>query len=406
MKKYGVMGCALVFVLSLFAGCSGEEAGQTKDQYLASSNKKMLIPRTGQSAVWTGSKMLVYGGYNSTYGYVPDVISYDPSSDTWSIIKPLNQTLYDHTATWTGTEMVVWGGLDNGNETNKGSRYNPSSNIWSAMSTTPNAPIGGSGYKSVWTGNQIFVWRGSNYPYTTGLDGGLYNPTTDIWTTVSGTNCPPARGDTSALWDGSEVLVWGGTGMDNVFTPIAENTGGRYNPATNIWSAMSTTNSPSARFSHCAVWTGSEMLVFGGRDYNPSVLMTDGGRYNPSTDTWTTMASYPIDASWGGEWQCVWSGTEMIAMTVRSNNNWSGFDYPIASEHLAGRYNPLTNNWQTFTIKENTYRWKASTVWTGSEMIIWGGGSTGNYYDEQLYTGGIRYNPSTSTWKWMSIFSQ
>ena len=35
-------------------------------------------------------------------------------------------------------------------------------------------------------------------------------------------------------------------------------------PATDSWAATSTTNAPSARDFHKAVWTGSEMIVWGG----------------------------------------------------------------------------------------------------------------------------------------------
>jgi hypothetical protein len=50
------------------------------------------------------------------------------------------------------------------------------------------------------------------------------------------------------------------------------------------WTATSTTNAPSARAGHTAVWTGSEMIVWGG---GASGLMNTGGKYNPSTDSWT-----------------------------------------------------------------------------------------------------------------------
>src|SRR5206468_13109812 len=32
------------------------------------------------------------------------------------------------------------------------------------------------------------------------------------------------------------------------------------------WTATSTTNAPAARFGHTAVWTGSEMIIWGGQD--------------------------------------------------------------------------------------------------------------------------------------------
>ena len=50
------------------------------------------------------------------------------------------------------------------------------------------------------------------------------------------------------------------------------------------WTATSTTNAPAARDIATAVWTGSEMIVWGGTDANLGPLNT-GGRYNPSTDS-------------------------------------------------------------------------------------------------------------------------
>ena len=56
------------------------------------------------------------------------------------------------------------------------------------------------------------------------------------------------------------MIVWGGLAE----TGFPTNTGGRYNPATDSWTATSTTNAPTARQIHTAVWTGSEMIVWGG----------------------------------------------------------------------------------------------------------------------------------------------
>jgi len=102
----------------------------------------------------------------------------------------------------------------------------------------------------------------------------------DTWTRTSTTNAPDARGDWSntAVWTGSEMIVWGGYGGSSL------NTGGRYNPSTDSWTATSTTNAPDARSAHTAVWTGSEMIVWGGTPDGLNRLNT-GGRYSPSTDS-------------------------------------------------------------------------------------------------------------------------
>src|SRR5437773_5841747 len=52
------------------------------------------------------------------------------------------------------------------------------------------------------------------------------------------------------------------------------------------WTPTNLTGAPDARAAHTAVWTGSEMIVWGGDDEN-SLEINTGGRYNPSTDSWT-----------------------------------------------------------------------------------------------------------------------
>ena len=60
------------------------------------------------------------------------------------------------------------------------------------------------------------------------------------------------------------MIIWGGNNGGFL------NTGGRYNPVTNSWTATSTINVPAARGYHTAVWTGSEMIVWGGSDNTPT----------------------------------------------------------------------------------------------------------------------------------------
>jgi N-acetylneuraminic acid mutarotase len=202
--------------------------------------------------------------------------------------------------------------------------------------------------------------------------------TDDTWTATTTTNAPTARKLHTAVWTGSEMIVWGGAG-DSGDT----NTGGRYNPTTDSWTATSTTNAPGGRYSHTAVWTGSEMIVWGGTDdvgfYNT------GGRYNPSADTWTPISTINVPAGrWGHT--AVWIGGEMIV--------WAGYaasGYP----NTGGRYNPTTDTWAaTSTTNAPGGRYYHTALGTGSEMIIWGGLVNGT---SPSNTGG-RYNPGTDTW--------
>ena len=64
--------------------------------------------------------------------------------------------------------------------------------------------------------------------------------------TVGQPPAPPTRplADTghTAVWTGSEMIVWGGNTGSHFL-----NTGGRYNPSTDSWTATTTTNAPAAR---------------------------------------------------------------------------------------------------------------------------------------------------------------
>jgi hypothetical protein len=106
----------------------------------------------------------------------------------------------------------------------------------------------------------------------------------NTWTATAGP--PDVRERQTAVWTGSEMIVWGGFNS----TKGAINTGGRYNPSTDSWMATSTTHAPLGRYYDTAVWTGSEMIVWGGGGYSNT-----GGRYNASADSWiaTTTTNAP-----------------------------------------------------------------------------------------------------------------
>jgi hypothetical protein len=53
-------------------------------------------------------------------------------------------------------------------------------------------------------------------------------------------------------------------------------------PCINAWTATTTVNAPYARLGQAAIWTGSEMIVWGG--HGVCCYLNTGGRYNPSTD--------------------------------------------------------------------------------------------------------------------------
>lgn len=83
------------------------------------------------------------------------------------------------------------------------------------------------------------------------------------------------------------MIVWGGYNGENL------NSGGRYEPVTDTWTNTSTeAHCPSGRYYHTAIWTGIEMIVWGGDWYDGNHHPENtGGRYIPSSCTQPSMPS-------------------------------------------------------------------------------------------------------------------
>lgn len=387
------------------------------------------------SAVWTGTEMIIWGGYNSSSYDGNDFLQsggrYNPATDTWAVTNLTNAPLgrRSHKAVWTGTEMIIWGGTYDGtNYTHSGSRYNPVSNSWATISNT-NAPSPRYYHTVTWVGNEMIVWGG--YDGTNDLNtGARYNPVTDTWTEVATANAPSVRSYHSAIWTGTEMFIFGG------HDGTVLSSGSRYNPSSNTWSAIN--NAPIGRYQHTAVWTNSKMIVWGGID-NGEEISFSGAQYDPNTNLWsaTTTLNAPDvrrahTAVWTGDRMVVWGGTGSfstshvyymntggqydpvndiwidILTTKAPNNNlkgytsiWTGSEMIIWGAdayylNTGSRYNPSNNIWVA-TTRVAVSRYYHSSVWTGTEMIIWGGYHPNSYEGTNLNSGG-RYSPVTDSW--------
>ena len=355
--------------------------GTCFDAWGATSTTNAPDARVGHTAVWTGSEMIVWGGYGTQNFFLNTGGKYNPTTDTWTSTDFINAPAPRdyHTAVWSGNEMIVWGGQNTTGYLNSGGRYNPGTDSWAATSTT-NAPEARETHTAVWTGTEMIVWGGSGANFLS--TGGRYNPNTDSWTATSTTNAPIGRANHTAVWTGTEMIVWGGYYWDGNYHYFQS--GGRYNPSTDDWVATSTTDAPTSRSIHTAVWTGSEMIVWGG--YDGSSYWNTGGRYNPSTNNWaatgTTNAPEARDLH-----TAVWTGSEMIV--------WGGVG--VHNLRTGGRYDPIMGSWKaTNTINAPSARSYHAAVWTGSEMIVWGGlDSLGFSNTGGTYCG--QYPPPTPT---------
>ncbi len=348
--------------------------------WTAIQNSGAPSARSLHTAVWTGESMVVWGGIDAS-GEPTSGGRYDPGTDTWSPTSEDNAPAgrYSHTAIWTGDAMVVWGGVD----TPAGGRYDPATDRWTPI-VTSGPPTPRLGHSALWTGSLMLVWAGASINDDVLNSGAKYDPAMDAWTPITPSGAPGPSYGQGAVWSGQEMLVWGGFLVDSLNDPsVLFDTGSRYDPETDRWTPMTTVGAPTARYWFATVWTGEQMLIWGGED--ASGLTNTGGRYDPSSDTWVPMSVVDAPASRYLH-TAVWTGSRMVI--------WGGRD----STSLAitgGRYDPSTDTWlPTSTDNAPTGRLDATAVWTGNQLIVWGGRDVSF---DMLGTGG-RYDPTADSW--------
>jgi N-acetylneuraminic acid mutarotase len=232
--------------------------------------------------------------------------------------------------------------------------------------------------------------------------GDILNVETGEWRKMSLAGAPAARDESIALWTGNEMLIWGGCPEA---LPTAYADGGLYDPATDTWRAVSTVGAPSARRFEMTAWTGEEMLVWGGADYRcagggpANAVLTDGAAYNPSTDTWRPMAtegapSARVLASH------VWTGKELVVWGGTTATDLDTVEEIEGARHLGdgAAYSPKTDTWRLVSSEHAPVaNWGVSSEWTGTEMLFWG-----DWSDDGGRATMAAYNPTTDFWREMN----
>ena len=253
---------------------------------------------------------------------------------------------------------------------------------------TPAAPSGfewRAAHTIVWTGRQVLIIAESSPAWLT------YDPADDIWGEL--VVAPQPFGVeliSSGVWTGSEVLF------------AHESTGGlALDPDQGTWRTL-TAGPLSPRQEPSRVWTGRELVVWGGCD---SVLagcsdstgrerFRDGAVYKPLSDTWRTMAPSPLPE--GSVTAAVWAGAEVFYYTADVDTGVAG----------AASYNPTLDQWTLLTAPPFDPRYNLELAWSSASDLVlaWGGWrpdpGESDYVDGGIgYTSdGAAYDLSTKTW--------
>ena len=172
----------------------------------------------------------------------------------------------------------------------------------------------------------------------------------------------------SGVWDGSEVLF-----------PHESLSGLALDPDQGSWRVLAA-GPLSPRQGPNRVWTGRELVVWGGCDAALRLCgnrerLRDGAIYEPSSDTWRDMALSTLPPLYGEVTiASVWAGTEVLYIVADTNGT------------SAASYNPALDQWTTLPAPPfDPGYYSLGLAWSSiSDLVLaWGGKyvSNGAAYD-------------------------
>ena len=266
---------------------------------------------------------------------------------------------------------------------------------------TPAAPSGfewRAAHTIVWTGRQVLIIAGSNnrsgwYHWRTYEPSPAwltYDPAADTWgELIVGPQPSEVELSSSGVWTGSEVLF----AHESV-------SGLALDPDQGTWRTLAA-GPLSPRQEPSRVWTGRELVVWGGcdnavecSDSTGQERFRDGAVYKPSSDTWRTMAPSPLPE--GAVTDAVWAGAEVFYYTADVDTGVAG----------AASYNPALDQWTLLTAPPFGPRYDLELAWSSvSDLVLaWGGWRPDPGKGDYVVGGmgfasdGAAYDLSTKTW--------
>jgi len=191
-----------------------------------------------------------------------DILSYDPASDTWTVLTPMSTGRAGLAVAVVGDAIYAIGGrTGTGGPNSFGKlavveRYDIDTNTWTTVAPllSPRSDLAAAG-----VGGKIYVFGGFNAAGFAVSDVDVYDPVTNTWSAAPA-DMPTARGAMYAVaTKGGTVYVIGG--WDGLGTGLSTNEA--YKVATNTWT-IGLLPMPTARAETGAVSHGGRVYIVGG----------------------------------------------------------------------------------------------------------------------------------------------
>lgn len=181
----------------------------------------------------------------------------------------------------------------------------------------------------------------------------------------------PIAGRSSAVgvWTGTQMLVWGGaSGRDGT---VLHADGATYDPSAKSWSGMPA-GPLSARAQAASVWTGKSVFIWGGNMDPDGKTATDGALYTPADQSWTRVPTAPVTDY--GEVRAFWTGRLVVLLSTPPWDGKPPWEGRGADRVTAQSYDPATNSWTKLPDLRPPAEHPVSfavDVGAGNEIYVW-----------------------------------
>lgn len=340
-----------------------------------------ISPRAGASVVWTGRELLVWGGESGPHGQDlhADGAAYDPGTGRWRTLPPSPLSARaGQAAAWTGTEMIIWGGYDRASTrrfqvTSSGAAYDPATNIWRRL---PQAPLSPRAYAiATWTGRTLILLGGQPAILTDTArgyrDGASFNPALNRWQHIAPPVPPNGHPLTwrAAVMANGQLLAWSEWATSRRTGPNTEaDSGGvdlfAYREDTGRWRLVP----PAAGMLPDAeevLWAG-QFAVVRGITYNcgacPGPWVPEAtDLYSPLRNTWTRL---PPDPLGGSNLVSAWTGAALISFNP-------GGQFGRVHPGDASVYDASLRHWNRLPPAPFGCDTEDSPAWTGRQLLLY-----------------------------------
>jgi hypothetical protein len=148
-----------------------------------------------------------------------------------------------------------------------GAAYDPAAGAWRPLSTR-DAPASRRAADTVWTGRDLVICGGYGDRGRALGGGACYDPRADAWRPLAAAGGPRARRWGAVVWTRHLLVVWGGAASappgETRYWDVLLRDGAVYDPVADAWGALPDAGAPAPRSRPAAVWTGEELLIWGG----------------------------------------------------------------------------------------------------------------------------------------------